>query len=460
MELRHRLFERTTEDGIRFWDIIRYHAYMTVLSHHGIYKNFSVYMQQSKQGRLTRMLKIIKLLPFYFLNELQFLFYLPKKRKYCFLMTSRFEDQAGNPIDLLMEDIYNQLKDEALVLEDFRHKRFNWLSGNVKGRYFLYLLEISYLTGSSVKDNWQFLSEILNNEFGLKEEWQIIFENRMEQYRKRYTYFRKLLKKMRPEYIFFQSGPKGMIAAANELGITTIDVQHGHTNNTGVYYSYPKSADLSAVTTLPGVFLTLGQFWNELVDFPNLKITCGNSYFHVDFNEDTHLKTGVLVVGTAFIHNFLKEQLRNLALNHPEKQFYYKLHSNQYHQKKETEDFFRSFKNVSVIYTEKDVKQIMEDCFAVVLIQSTVAYQALQKGLKIFIFKEDYYEASYDIFHYKNVTLVNNWEELSDCLHSEMTVQTNERPLFFEPYNPHVIEELCVRPPFSCTNNTSVFRTT
>lgn len=443
MEVKHKLFEKTTEDGIRFWDILRYHAYMVVLSRHGIYKDFNLYMHQPRQGKLVRILKIIRLLPIYFLNELQLFFFLPKQTKYCFLMISRFEDQAGNPVDLLMDDIYKQLKGQAFILEDFRHKRFNWLRRNIRGRYFLYPLEISYLIGTPIKDNWQHLSDILNREFALNEEWQYIFENRMELYRKRYAFFRKLLKKVKPQFLFFQSSPKGMIAAANELGITTVDVQHGHTNNTGVYYSYPKEVDLSDLATIPKIFLTQGRFWNDLIDFPNMTIASGGTYFYVDFDENAHLKNGILVVSTAFIHPFLKEQTRNLALNHPDKQFYYKLHSNQYHQKREAENFFGSLKNVSVVYTEKDVKQIMEDCFAVVLIQSTVAYQALQKGLKVFVFKEDYYEASCDIFHYPNVVQVNTWQELSDYLNIEMTVPVNERPVFFEPYDPSVIEEIC-----------------
>jgi len=78
-----------------------------------------------------------------------------------------------------------------------------------------------------------------------------------------------------------------------------------------------------------------------------------------------------------------------------------------------------------------------------VLIQSSVAYQALQMGLQVYVFKQDYYEASYDIFDEPSVTLAENWKEMSSIMKKRNSLVTPRSSIFFEPYDPAVIKEVC-----------------
>lgn len=435
MEVKHGLFNKITKDGIYFWNVLRYTVYMTVLSRHGIYENVGIFLDKPSDPFWKRIAKIIRLIPKYLLNEVRLQFFLPKNKKFAILLVSRFEDQQGNPTDLLLKDIYGQLKEDAFIMEYFRHRSFSWRKRNIGERYFLYPLELRFLLSNSPTDNWAEVQKIINEEFNIHINWNDSFDMRMEEFRKSRFFFKRLFKKIKPEYLFFQSEPKGMIAAANELGIHTLDLQHGHTNNVDMFYSYPKELDLSHVSSIPKTYLTLGAFWNEILDFPNNKQTLGSSYFFIEKEENVISKNGIMAVSTMFIHDYLKAEIAALAAHHPAFVFFYKLHSNQAHQIKETKAFFESYPNVQVVYTERSVKEVMKECFAVAVIQSSVAYQALQMGLQVFIFSRDYYEASYDIFDEKAVTLVKNWNELSQKLSCLKKTMPQSSSLFFEPYN-------------------------
>jgi hypothetical protein len=442
MEAKHDLFSRKTEDGVYYWDVFRYMVYMTILSRNGIYENTDIFLGQDEVAPWKKLVKALRLFPDYLINECRFAFLLSRRKKYCFLKISRFQDDNGRPVDLLFQDIYEQVRDDAFVMEYFRHPSFRWLKQNIKNGYFLYPLQMSLLLKKEKKDDWGFLSQLINKEFEVDVSWPKAFQASISKYRKEYRFFSSLFRRIKPGFLFFQSDPKGMIAAANDLGILTLDLQHGHINNVGMTYSYPTNVDLSHVNSIPSIVLTLGEFWNRIIDFPNRKITCGSSYFYIPPDKDSNKKKGVMAVSGLFIHNFLARQIAELAKRHPEIVFYYKLHSNQGHQIKECKAFFDSYENVNVIYTEKNVKEIMEDCFAIALVQSSVAYQALQKGLKVFIFKHAYYEASYEIFNQDGVYLVDGWKDLSDNMDSFKNNKANSPAIYFQPYDPLVIKKL------------------
>jgi hypothetical protein len=442
MEVRHDLFNKKTSDGIYYWDIFRYSVYMTILSRYEILSHGDLFLGANRDPLWKRLAKVVRMLPNYLINEFRFIFVLPRNKKFCFLKLSRFQDEKGNPADLLFEDIYEQFRADAFVLEYFRHPSFSWFKKNIKNRYFLYPLEMSLLLRQEKSNDWSSLSDLINKEFGISVKWEKAFQNRISGYRKEYRFFSNLFRRIKPRVLFFQSDPRGMIAAANDLGILTLDLQHGHINNVGMTYSYPQNIDVGHIKSIPKVVLTLGEFWNGVIDFPNQKITCGNSYYYIEPDKDAGNRKGIMAVSGYFVHDFLEKQVADLARLHPEIMFYYKLHSGQMDQLKECKAFFEPYKNVTVIYTEKSVKEIMDDCFAIVLIQSSVAYQALQKGLKVFTFKTSYYEASYEIFNEKGVVLVNDAKELSSNINTAKEVTSDSHSIYYQPYNRDVVKNL------------------
>jgi hypothetical protein len=441
MEVKYNLFNLQTKDGIYFWDILRYHVHLSVLSEKGFFPNVKAYMNKPAEPKSKRLLKALRLLPLFIINEFRWIF-LRKKKKYVFLLNSRFQDANGNPEDSLIKDIHDQLKADSFELEIFRHKKFGWLKRNIGSRYFLYKLEMRYLLGRNHKDEWSDLSKIINEEFEINIYWQETFHVLLNKYRKEYIFFYNVFKKVKPKFLFFQSLPKGMIAAANDLKITSIDLQHGHTNKGGVLYSYPTKIDLNHISSIPRIFLTLGKFWNNQIDFPFKIITSGNSYFNIQQDKNIKERKGIMVVSVAFTHGDLQQATANLAKNHPDLIFYYKLHSNQKHQEQVCRNYFNAYPNVKVIYTEEGVKEIMDKCFAIIVIQTSVIYQALQKGLAVFIFKWHYYEMSYDVFNEKGVFLVRNWEDISRNLSTGDWGNFAVSTVFFEPYQPSTITAL------------------
>lgn len=441
MESRHDLFAKETPDGVKYWDALRYGIYLTILFKYGFVEDS--YFSVPRISLQKKLIKSAYLLFRALLNDFNLFLSSKKKYAYIFLSISRFEDKSGNPADFVLKDIYDQLQKDSFCIEFFRHKSFGFFKRNTKGRYFTYKLELMNLISKPRKSDWSYITNVINAEYDLDINWGDVFDYKILEYKNEYKFFKKIFKRIKPKYLFFQSLPKGMIAAANDLNIITIDVLHGYTNNLGMFYGYSKSAPPKQVKTLPQKLFTFSEYSSSIIDFPVEKVVVGNSYFFEQKSICESAKSAIMIVSGFFIHDYLSAATYSLAVAHPDVTFYYKLHSNQGQQELECRRHFSPLSNVAVIYTEKNVNEIMDDCFAIIVIQSTVTYQALQKGLKVFIFKKDYYEISYDVFNEPGVFLVDNWKELSTLLsNKDLQGNTVSKTMFFEPFNKNVLEEV------------------
>jgi len=438
LETENDFFALKTHDGIRYWDIVRSEVYNRVLSRKGFLH--TSYLLRTEQVLAKRVTKAAYLLFRSIVNDLKLVFSKRRHFDYAFLFLSRFEDGAGNPQDLVLKDIYDMVGDNSFCIEFFRHRAFGFFKRNTRGRYFIYKLELMNLIGTKRKEHWNGLGDIINEEFGIEDSWDIFFDDKIAVYRNEYRFFYDIFKRIRPKYFFFQTDPKSMIAAANDLGVTTIDVLHGYVNGLGTFYSYSELAPLKGLNTFPKILLTFSEYASSLINFPAEKIVSGSNYFYVERDELARSRKGMMMVSGRFIHDHLLEVTGRLAVAHPDIIFYYKLHSNQAQDVEATRLFFSLQPNVKVIYTEKSVTAIMEDCFAIGLVQSTVAYQALQKGLQVYIFKKDYFEISYDIFDDFSVFMVDSWGECSDLLKQRHAkIRSESKTIFFEPFNKSVV---------------------
>lgn len=438
MEVENALFDFKTKDGVYYWGIFRYGVYMQVLSKFGIYENVNSFLNDKTASYFKSVVRLIKLFNQSALDKLRTVFWLKQPKKYCFLLVSRFEDENGNPIDKLLSDFYKEVEDKSYMLELFRHRKDKWYRKGFR-RYYLFDLEILKLLQKKTNEDWEALTSVINENFDIDINWAGYFDKTLREYKATHRYFTRLFRKIKPEILFFQSEPKGMIAAANELGIITADIQHGHTNNVDMMYSFPLHLSYKNITTIPDYLLTLGGFWNTVVDFPKTKLTTGSNYFHTPRLAEIK-NEGILIVSSMFVHKYLVEATMYAAVRLPQYIFYYKLHSNQEGQIEDTKNFFKGITNVKVVYTERDITDLLNYCFATALIQSSVSYQALQKGLKVYIFKHDYYEASYDIFDRDDVILVEDYEEFCQKLDTT-EIKMKNKPVFYEPFNKEIYRE-------------------
>lgn len=108
---------------------------------------------------------------------------------------------------------------------------------------------------------------------------------------------------------------KGMIAAALDLNMQVVELQHGSFNREHLAYSYPSWVHRSVYVIFPQFVLTLGQFWGTGMNIPALKVVpIGNNCFVPDHSPVEN--DGSILFISSMIHgNDLAEVARNFQRN-------------------------------------------------------------------------------------------------------------------------------------------------
>jgi hypothetical protein len=259
-----------------------------------------------------------------------------------------------------------------------------------------------------------------------------------------YDFYKKLLQRSGITHVFLQSQPKSLIAASHELGILTYDLQHGHFNDFDPYYSYDTNYNVSQLKTVTRHLLTVGYYWQQFVHPEIQTISIGNSYFypapHLENNDNN-----ILIIGSRFIHDAILHELKICAESLPKEHFIYKLHSNQNNQLENTCRFFSDCPNIEIRIFD-DVNTLLQNTKWLILVQSTVAYQALQMGIPVCIYKKFYFEASEDLFKRNDVVLVDSLTEFPSHFNHEIQRKRSDID-FFEPFQPQKLKNLLSRKP-------------
>lgn len=426
-EMENGLFDLTSSDGIHYWDLVRNSVFTYAMSHAGIMPPMK-YVPANMQGNLTSRLKGLVFLPISWYHAIT------RKKQTGTILTldiSRSWSLEKNGFtDLLFSDIHNVLGDKCFHLELFTSSKKELLKWKNRNKLFLIDLEIKKLLSSAPQTDSlpeiTCFKDLLPDNFPLSDLiLETLFHHRIE-----LAFYRKLLKRKGITHVMLQSQPKSLIAAAHELGLPTYDLQHGHFNDFDPFYSYAPSFDTNTLETVVQNLLTVGNYWNQFVH-PTIKATTiGSNYFFppVASSEKKH----ILIIGSRFIHDAILEELKACASALPQEHFVYKLHSNQNDQLENTRAFFANHPNVEMrIYD--DINSLLREAKWLILVQSTVAYQALQMGIPVCIYRKYYFEASGDLFEREDVILVDS---LSD-FHQYFKNHSPEKKAietYFEPF--------------------------
>lgn len=427
MEIKNHLFEKRTSENLPWWDIVRYEVFQILL-----YKfNVRKITPPSKSPNIVKKTKkIIRL----FYNEILYRSNISHK-DYIFYMASRNVGKNGYSYDIISDELYNQVSKKSLIIESsLEAKRQEFVYYNFS---LLFYKKIRGLSPIKKKYNLNIdIEEKLYETFGEKVNIKGLIDKTLTNFEIDYNYYIKLFNKIKPKIIFFVMNgiQKGMVSAANDLNIPTVELQHGLCNEFHMAYSYPKEVCHYKLKTIPTYFFTFGSFWNR-INYPvKKKITIGNNFYSCFLEESNDSKKGTLIV----LANIYTEVLLNLAkeiLKRDKKGYYIiKLHPNQIKEKKVIERYFYNYPNVEIIGTEKNIPEILAKVENVLAIQSTVLYEALQRKKKIIIYKKYDYIMNRDLFNFKNVYLVSNHMEALQAIKKEY-IEDEEIPVFFQKFD-------------------------
>lgn len=389
---------------------------------------------------------ITKLSHHYFRSLKSFLRLMTEANKsvdFLIFSASRFRDENGDWYDPNIIDINRQLQSRGKVLvldscNKANNKEYNSIFNSGIG--LIYKILPSTHTSLSEK-----ILNKLDEIFEVKVDRKIPL-NEISRFNKEKKYYLWLFKKVHPKAIFLtQNGiQKGMMAAANQLSIPLIELQHGIIYFSHLAYSYGSDVNPDKLY-LPDYFLTFSEFWKRKVNdcFPVKEIiSCGNTKAS-SIKPSSKVYDLSFICTTSYIEPFLKilEDLRNLGYKG---KVCLKLHPQQLPEYENLKSKFSEDNDTSVIYTEISMKDIIGMSKRMVAIQSTSVYEALDAGTEVLILKMLSYNTQNDVLNHPLVKLIENADDIISEVNNEIPV-TISHEKYFEPYKPEKFETLLNR---------------
>lgn len=251
--------------------------------------------------------------------------------------------------------------------------------------------------------------------------------------RKRYA---QVLARVRPRLVLLnQNGiEKALFRAAREAGIPCLEAQHGLINAAHPAYAYPASVHGAGRAMFPDVMFTFSQFWIDGCHYPaRHRIAMGNDVFRPARVAQPPADGAVLVISALKYHDALVRWLRQSAPRAPDRRFLYKLHPGQASSRAAIEAELADLRNVTVRGTDVTVQAVLAESSDVLLIQSTVAYEAVQAGRRLLIIPEQDYDTHTDLMALQGVEVVADIDALVETLTRPASPRTPQ--VFFDPFD-------------------------
>ncbi|MBN2786971.1 MAG: hypothetical protein JXQ69_01495 [Paludibacteraceae bacterium] len=426
MEEKYQLFDIYTENGMPCWDLFRYQIYVN-------YFWPNVYKTKAKQiidlGIVLSGFKIISrsIFSFFFRRSNNILF-----------SYSRHLNGNNFLYDKVAQHVVDVFNENILIVENVKASA-KYLNKAEHNFSFVYK-KIIYCNKKFPIDNYKYIEDALINTFG---DLKISYDELNKLYNfflKDYRYYRFYFKLKGVKRLFLvQNGiQKGLFAAANSLGIEIFELQHGSFGKDHLAYSYPSSINPASNIFVPNYLLTFGKSWGKNMNIPMRVIPIGNDYF-----TSSHPKVisddSVLFVSSIIHGEELSKLAVSLSRKYPNRKINFKLHTNEYFKISFYESLFKDYPNICILKNEKDLSELIANSTLVVLINSTVLYEAINQKVKVAIYKKINYLSQSDTFKLPNVYLFDNLDELQKAIDAE---KKESDVVFFEKFDQELFYKL------------------
>jgi capsular polysaccharide biosynthesis protein len=332
----------------------------------------------------------------------------------------------GRPLDPGLDDVLALCPGRTLTINTFPH-------------YFHLPVRSSRRGDARAGEMIDGLLEALRSEFGgcwdqsaLRE----LIAAHLRNFQSALDAYRRLLARIQPRLIVMtQNGiEKALFAAAREAGIPLVEAQHGLIGHSHAAYSYPRETDYGDHGTFPTVFLAFSEYWIRACFYPADRcVSVGNNHFAIGAVPPPADPGAVMFVSAEPYHDVLREWATRLAATNPQRKIIYKLHPNQHFEGRKIEQELSAFKNIEVIDASMSARALLPRVGCVVLIQSTVALEALQTGRRVCILPFFHYRVHKDLFECAAVTVTPTLEDLIRAL--DAPTDSAAPPSFFDRFD-------------------------
>lgn len=279
------------------------------------------------------------------------------------------------------------------------------------------------------------LKKNLRKEFGIDIPIEYLIEKEIGKFKLNYNYYHNYFKKKKVKkiYLICSYGKEGIIAAAKDLKIEVIELQHGIIIKQHLGYNFKEIE----IPYFPDKLLLWGEYWKELNIFPkNTEIEISNfSYLNKQiekYKNINRIEEQIIFISQGPIGRKLSIKAIEFAKENPEKKIVYKLHPREYGiWRKEYKELFKNkdLKNLIIVdNNKKNLYEYLYESSYLIGVSSTVIYEALNIGLKVGIIKLYSYEF-FKEFENSNDIYFFNEEEKIDIEKIEKTERSKK--LFF-----------------------------
>ena len=433
LELRSNFFSRKQLGKTSIWDIVRADVWWLLQSKIGLWSVPSP--EGLKPKGYQRYYLLFKNVIAVFVELGVLAAAITQKKQYiCFTASRTQRDERY--VDSVAQDILEELGRRVFVIESCHY-------GNIRFQLTSRLLGLwCKLCHFRYSKNDEFTEEIVYSfkPFVMENELTATVNSCVERYKKEFLYYKFLFKLLKPKHIFLvQNGiQKALIAAANANTIKLTEIQHGLVNIYHPVYSYPSEIPVKlGLNTVPNFLLTFSEFWCKNANMPGCKnISIGNNNYYNESIRNELIENKLLFILADIYENDFIQLIHQVRKCNENIKIIAKLHPNQYSSKVRVSSKFHNSDNVEVIGAEFTTSQLLPNVTAVVVIQSTVSYEALQVGVPVFIYKIRDYCVHGDLFQNPIVKTFQSAEELCRITCNPPRPNNTNMESFFRAFSP------------------------
>lgn len=424
-EIKYQMFDFCDENGFPVWDIVRCYVYSKVTAFEAPVSNSLV----DVKNRIVTLIRNIPLLLKWLCST---------HKDYFFFLTSR-NTIEGKIIDQIAASALLELGiKNCYLVESYADPNDPRLAYSQKPspsvadlfRYFVYK-----------KYDFSTIIDIVAKKYphvNLDEKVMTFMYRRfIGQYKFYYIFFKR--RHFKKVFLVQNNYQKGMFLAARQLGVPTIEFQHGIVNKAHMAYSYPTGYEgLEDRIIVADRILSFAPFWFHDVYNPvSSFLPVGNDYLAPKISRDHIDKKSFVVVSANVFGRPLKDLVGNVmddsrAVDY---KFYFKLHPNQFGQFDEYKNIFKDYPNVEVISNQRSMQDLMGIVESMIVITSTAVYEALYAGVKVFVYKRLSYEVHLDVAQQKGVYFVDNAKELVDSYEASRNLEMTPDRHYFSKFD-------------------------
>ena len=436
LEQRYQLNYRRIED-VYYWPLVRNHLFNQLMRESG---GFGV-AHSEYTGAMSK--KLFK----YFVNTLLHSPLLSGQKDILVFDHIRKVRVNEKYIDIYTSELIEQLRNKGVNYEvlDYDYLNNHFIPSDQERKFADFEKLFSYFYRKTIRlkineDEQEVLREIermLQDQLGYGDSLLTLIINEVRIFKSRYYVLKKFLKLKKPRliYVVVSYGHKAMIAAAQDLGIKVVEIQHGIISKYHLGYSYPDVKQ--RIPYYPDQIFIFGEYWRGTANYPiaqsNL-IEYGLPHltrFLSDKINTVPKKKQILFISQGTIGKELSLQALELAQRLHDYQIVYKLHPGEYDRWESEYPALVEALNLAhftVIDNNRiGLHQIQAESEFQVGVYSTAIYEGLAQGCKTIIMNSAGMEYVEDLIDKGFASVASNADEIILAMHEikEITVDAS-----------------------------------